>query len=495
MLVEEKATTLYGLKPGDLHYDFQQAVEQLRRATFLAGNTGGISQTKTWDNDRHLLRWQPWDISALQILDTCNASCGHCYLLCSPSETHRLSAEEVKRISNYFEELGLKNPDIYLYGGEVLLHPQLIQIVRENAVTGMVTNAATMNTLEKARQFAKDLRAAFLQNRQTSKFEVPKMPDTFEERMAILRTQDTYQRQWSGHYYSLESLVTPMFQKTSFRLNISCDELHMNEPGLSVDKVANMIVAFIEEFPEAELHIMAIKDHYNQTLFSKLPVAIQKLGFIMSSVDEGKAIEIKSAAGNTTKITVTPNDMSRCGRALLQPEELFAREIPDKDFDRFSLAESSHYIGTIGIDARGDVYPSCAIQTFYGPLVFGNVLQESLADMMHRFDKDPLFRSLVSKKDDLEPNAMVMLILAEEFSPGIVNQIVDAHPGDITSFYLMLLSNPERKLYITYRLQQLLFRQGILHGENRFEGWDDQQLKAFVIDQVAAVRKQFGFEI
>jgi hypothetical protein len=59
----------------------------------------------------------------------------------------------------------------------------------------------------------------------------------------------------------------------------------------------------------------------------------------------------------------------------------------------------------------------------------------------------------------------------------------------------MLLSNPERKLYITYRLQQLLFRQGILHGENRFEGWDDQQLKAFVIDQVAAVRKQFGFEI
>ncbi|MGD2278907.1 MAG: GNAT family N-acetyltransferase, partial [Candidatus Omnitrophota bacterium] len=59
------------------------------------------------------------------------------------------------------------------------------------------------------------------------------------------------------------------------------------------------------------------------------------------------------------------------------------------------------------------------------------------------------------------------------------------------AFFYWLLSNPERKLYVTYRLLNESYKAGILKGKSPFAGWSNERIKAHVQEQTAELRRRF----
>lgn len=87
----------------------------------------------------------------IEITTRCNLRCGYCYLRQHDDTNHVLPADVISRVVNEAKSLGLWQVD--LTGGEVFLHPEIMQILRqldnERVMTTVFTNG-TMIDQEKA---------------------------------------------------------------------------------------------------------------------------------------------------------------------------------------------------------------------------------------------------------------------------------------------------------------------------------------------------------
>ncbi len=79
-----------------------------------------------------------WNFAGLCLTDWCNASCGCCYMGCSPSRSHWMSVEMAVTIWRQLQEASPHGCAIHLTGGEVFGDwPRLLAVVQRAAQEGL----------------------------------------------------------------------------------------------------------------------------------------------------------------------------------------------------------------------------------------------------------------------------------------------------------------------------------------------------------------------
>ncbi|MFC1590796.1 radical SAM protein, partial [Candidatus Omnitrophota bacterium] len=78
-----------------------------------------------------------------------------------------------------------------------------------------------------------------------------------------------------------------------------------------------------------------------------------------------------------------------------------------------------------------------------------------------------------------------------EYESGILERIDAGKPGEMTTLIYWLLSSPERKLYVTYRLLQEYYKAGILAGDDPCVGMSQDEIKKYVKAQVSVFKTMY----
>jgi hypothetical protein len=181
-------------------------------------------------------------------------------------------------------------------------------------------------------------------------------------------------------------------------------------------------------------------------------------------------------------IRIKEQNLARVGDAV---------DMPDKDFydvdlrsDQVVFGYEFDMKGRAVVDSHGDFTVTDYFLTEHSPLVFGNPLEESWEDIMKRLERDPLFKALTE-------SPQMIVNFAEEYEPGIAGGIMRGKPGDVQPFYYWLLSKPERKLYVTYRLQQNYLERGEWAGDSPLRDIGREELKELVRRQAEGLRADY----
>ena len=458
----------------DLNYEFQQFVEKFRREQFMKGNRGGA---------KRLLEWVPNHLRVVPLL-TCTSKCAHCGISGGPNKKERLSIEDMAKIFDTANIL-VNNPPTHISGGEVLIRKDLIELIRRFPIYSLTTNASTMTTKDRAKKFAGDLR------------------DAFHTRMAGIRKGvinpgiedflklDAYQRSWAN-YQRLRKRVIDTYQNKRFALDISLDDLHLSQKSISIRKIANLIEAMAEDFPEADILLFTL-DRTWEGAFKALQEEFGRRGYEFSLSGDGemkKFILKKNGAKETIKeISFLQNKLAKFGRALNLPNSYFS----DLDEVNKIVFGRELFVDYAVINYNGDLTIADFFASEHGPLVFGNLLEEGWADILRRLDKDPLFRCLVGNPPGRAESrgARVVCDIADEYDKGIVDNIGKGKPGGYDALVYWLLSKPERKLYVAYRLLSELGAQGILDVDSPVKDLPNEGIKELANAQIAELRKKF----
>ncbi|MDD5432943.1 MAG: hypothetical protein PHO70_08195, partial [Candidatus Omnitrophica bacterium] len=447
----------------DLNYDFQQACEQLRREQFLKGNNCA----------KEILEWVPHLMHVVPSF-LCNAYCSHCLFSCDYKQKERMSAANITRIFDTSEIL-IFDPIGHLGGGEITLRKDLAEIIEINSVSHITTNASTCISKEKTAKFINELRQAFLRrlSSRRPKYVHPKRADFFKF--------DKYQLAWVGGGLNRNSIMEQYPSEKKLTFLVSLDDIHLSQRAVTVEKIANLIEAIVDCAPEFEINFISLKGRWKDNAYPQLRSEFARRGFGFSFSEEQGDFLLQKDNLPLRIIYLQENNIGRIGRAIF---------LPDNYFEEFELNNTKHPFGLSFlkdpfIDFRGDMSLVDVLLPEHSPLVFGNLLNESWGSALRRFDKDPLFRGLNDSFDRV-------LDFAEEYEPGIAQEIMQGKPGEIYSFIYWLFSKPERKLYITYRLLNEYYKEEVLQGSSPFRRMTNEQLRDLVREQVSQLRKDFN---
>ncbi|MCQ9208145.1 MAG: EamA family transporter, partial [Omnitrophica bacterium] len=449
----------------DLNYDFQQEAEQLRRQTFIQGNKGG----------RKVISWLPCRLIVLPLLK-CPANCAHCSVIGNTYNNREMSMDEVAKTLD-MEDIFIERSILILSGGEILLlGEKLNKIIRRFPVLALQTNSVTINTVGKAKRFLDLAQASFRGQVSYWQSSSPREYQPREEWDRHQRAWAEIATEWHNHVRSNIEEIMQMLISTSF------DDFHLEQyPIVSVGKIANLIEAIFDYLPELSMGIFFIN---NKTDFDPLIKELTQRGFEASLNKEQDCILLKGRGGKSGKIDLFGMNLSRRGMALYLGNEYFSEDIA-QPVPYSGLRGQYGGFGRAIVNCQGDFTFAGEFLPEHSPLVFGNILQEkNWGTILRRLDKDPLFRSFVNLYADIAE-------IAEEHFPDVVNAIRLGRPGNFETFIYWVLSNPERKLFITYKLLNDYYQRGILTGNNPFQGRPDTEIKSFAQDQVSQLRTQF----
>lgn len=443
----------------DLNYDFQQYVEEHRRKVFLRGNKGG----------KEPLLWLPDRVNLASLL-RCPAQCPHCFYGKKINIT--MSIEEMMHVFD-MTDIYIQNPTIHLSGGEVTLRNDLMEIIETFPINSLVTNASTMTSQAKANKFVKDLKKALIKRLKTSKH-------TFNKPLSN-KPLNGYQRKLAA-YAMFKNQYLRDESEDFYYIDISLDDIHLQQNAISVVKIANLIKAIVDNFPEMHISFIVLKGLWLENAYPALKKELKKRSLNLTYKSKDKQFLLTGKAGLKKHINFQENKIDRAGNAIYLPKKYFytvnLKKHKNIQFGRFG------YITRALIDPRGNMTIFDIFQSDHSPLVFGNPVIENWLDIIQRLDKDPLFRKLYEQAIDILP-------IAQELHPTIVSDIQKGKPGDIGALFYWLLSNPERKLYVTYRLLKDYYEKGILNGKNPFKGLSKDQIKQKVQREVKQLRRKF----
>lgn len=140
--VDEIATPLRELDPiVEMPFQFVGIIESLFYEGFLFNNAEEHQKQST-------RIYNDTDVSAihLEITNTCNLRCSHCYLNSGELKTNELSLQEIKDIIDYLPPMS--GSKICLTGGEPLMHKDIFEIIEyAAAVRGLSVDLYTNATL------------------------------------------------------------------------------------------------------------------------------------------------------------------------------------------------------------------------------------------------------------------------------------------------------------------------------------------------------------
>lgn len=97
--------------------------------------------------------------SVLEIIETCNFACEHCYYSSSPSKTGRMTRSDAKRVMDKLHEIGVRALEIT--GGECTIHPDFKEIASYASNTfdlvAIITNGYRLGTSPELAKFVSAL--------------------------------------------------------------------------------------------------------------------------------------------------------------------------------------------------------------------------------------------------------------------------------------------------------------------------------------------------
>ncbi|MFC1632459.1 hypothetical protein ACFL2I_07890, partial [Candidatus Omnitrophota bacterium] len=447
----------------DLNYDFQQLVEGHRRERFEEGNEGGAKgETK----------WFPLRI-ALMPLFRCVANCLYCFFGNSVHKKDEMSIENMAHIFDT-QELLIKNIFSHLSGGEIFLRDDVLEMIEKFPIVSLVTNAATMTSLEKAKDSIIALKKVYEKRIESGQMEILK-PDSFGQ-------VDRYQRSWLCYLWMREKLIE-LTRNEPFHIGISLDDICLAEHSISVGKIANLIVACVNHYPKLGLGFIAIDGKWKEEAYPALKKELERHGLALKFNEKNNNFLLTRHGGFRKLINLKENSIEKVGGAFANLSgENFGKAILPKQRSYFGFYKD--YYGLAIIDYSGNMSISDGFLAEHAPLIFGNVLEEGWSKILKRVDKDPLFRALVTSTQKI-------ISIAKEYDPDIVKNIQEGKPGGTIALFYWLLSNPERKLYVTYRLLQDYYEEGVLKGKNPFKDLEPHEIKALVEKEVGELRDEF----
>ena len=80
-----------------------------------------------------------------------------------------------------------------------------------------------------------------------------------------------------------------------FNLGISLDDFHLEQPAISVEKIANLIQAAVNYYPELILTFGTIKGKWKDRAYPALRDELKKRGLNLEYNDRRKKFELTSA--------------------------------------------------------------------------------------------------------------------------------------------------------------------------------------------------------
>ncbi|MGB2661428.1 MAG: ATP-binding protein [Candidatus Omnitrophota bacterium] len=456
----------------DLDPDFHRVIEELRRAEFLRGNEGGVE----------ILNWVPHTIMLSALLE-CTARCAHCLEASAPKRPEKMSFSDIGRALDT-RDIAVNSPVATIVGGEILLRKDLIEIISRYPIYALTTNASEMDTPKIAREFVIALKDAFEKRRNV-------MAKGFLISESKLREcqDDPYLMHWANYTRDRDFELSRR-QSDDFSIYISLDNLHMAQRRISADKICNLVEAIIDHYPKAKLGFIALEKNWEKAL-DNVEKKFRDRGFSFSyDPKKSRYIVSRKSDGQTKVISITTEDISRQGRALYLPDRYFSEINMESDIEKAIKEFHPPRLARVTLNYEGRLTVFDSWISEHGPLFFGNVIREGWDTVLKRLDKDPLFRVISGFPQD-KLDLRYVLEIANEYEPGIVEKILEGKPGDLGAFVYWLFSNPERKLYITYRLLNEYYEKGILKGESPHAGMSNDEIKVLVKEQVAELRTEF----
>ncbi|MFH1753564.1 MAG: radical SAM protein, partial [Candidatus Omnitrophota bacterium] len=421
----------------DLDYGFQQFVEGHRSARI----TDCVKSVKRY------IGWVPGSITLIPFV-RCTAQCGFCAVSGSPFNQHVMSPQVMDRAMDIPEYLKLDSGigrGIHLSGGEVFTIPidELIALIEKYHITSLATNASMMNR-RNAAKFAKELNRVMISRRNRAAWRWDKVK--------------------------------------RFDIDISLDDWHLEQRSISIEKIANLIEAIWLHCPEAQIGLITLKGLWKENAFPALCAELKARGLHRSDNTSGEGVYRFNTISShrPLEIYVQENPVFRIGEAIY--------ETRDEYFKRgdFPVARSglSAMVEPVTIAPNGDVSFFEFEISGHTPLVFGSIAKQTWEEISEYLEKDPLSRALV-----FCPNELIEV--AEEYDPGIVEEIQNGRPGHAMAIIHWLMSNPERKLYATYMFLNKGFKSGTLSGENPYQDMTNNELKRTVIKELSELRTRY----
>ncbi|MBL7158405.1 MAG: hypothetical protein ISS91_02735 [Candidatus Omnitrophica bacterium] len=376
-------------------------------------------------------RWAPVGIVLVPTL-RCGNKCPMCYVDADATPGRDMPIDDMEKVfdpENQFD----KNKNWHLSGGEIALRKDLFEIIRRFPVTSFTTSACTMKSPEYARKFVRKVKKAF----------------------------------------EVRNKKTP--SRNKFMITISLDDIHLSGNAISAQKIVNLMEAVFSEFPECELTFIMLKDLWEKKAFPALRDELDKRNIIIYK--DRKRFVLVMEGGREIEVRFNENPVGRLGRAL--------KEMPEEKFHYKMMSNIVMLYTRLDIDYRGNVSVTDYFLSGHSPLVFGNAVTEGWGTIAERASRDPLFRAFTEGDTD------IILDMAEEYDPGITEEIKDGKPGSLSVLFYWLFSNPERKLYINYRLTDYYYEEGLFKGVKPFEGMNEEDLRKMVQEEVNGLRQEF----
>lgn len=297
-------------------------------------------------------------VGLLQIVDDCNYKCIHCSQQAKPygRNTQFLSIENAKERLYFLKKVGCES--VQITGGEVGLHPQLIEIIRISTNlklnTEIISNALLIN-----KNLATKLRDNGLKSISYSIYDFDK--DGYEK---MTRVQNSFQKAisnilYSGALFNEISIYAFLSSKTVEKLK----ELELLCRLLPITKI-KLIQAMGQGRNLSSNHIPFNEKHID---------SIIKFGFKMRT-ELGIPVKLSLNSNNSQSLA------SNLNRAC-----------------NMSLSKS------ISIDLDGYIYPCCLLMNLglkYSIANIDSIKVEDYEDLVEVWNNETVLNNLLDKKID-----------------------------------------------------------------------------------------------
>jgi len=454
----KKGIALFGegamMTPEDLNVEFQGQCEELRWSVI-----NSFFKRGALNPDLYQKQQLPTDVIVLAT-DRCNHRCPFCISNASPEGAIFIDRVNLRAALSQIREKASAYPRVLLTGGEPLLHPEIMAILRENApfIKGLFTNASFAQTPQTAREMVQEI------------FKNLEASGTDTEQISFKISLDSFHGDTERSIRCVDNLIEAIwiFFPTA-GVDLSCQRIDQRPNGENP-----LLFTLFDILAEARIedgcrmgNIMLVG---KRDVLIKRVVSYNKFSFI----DLDKLIDDPFNAFHSVEVRHYPLIFQNRGFLLLGEQGY----TPDSLRPRLDINQIGPYfkpieLNTLYIAADGIVGPLDALIDDPKPLRLSTISDVNFADETERHMQFDIFVRLLSEPGGIKRIIELSAEFDKEFTEKLINTPLFMRDNSIDNpeeslrmsspqILYWITINPERRLYITLRLlQQEFLKAGI----------------------------------